>query len=453
MTEAPNLTRDPISSLIWRVAAPAAVGNLFNVLFNVVDSWYAGQLSTEALAGLSLSFPLYFVFIVLGAAVGAGGAALIGNALGADDRQAARAWCYQLVLVALLFSVAIVVLGLVAVEPVLRFLGADGAYLDAAVDYTRTLYLGAPCVLLPFAINAGLTAQGRTTVFRNVLIVGFFANLVLNPWFIYGGFGVPAMGITGIALATLLVQGTGAVYLWVHLRRTGLVDSVVCDALRPRPALLARLLAQAAPLAASLSSIGAFFFLANAYINAFGAAAVAAYGIGLRIEQLVLVPVMAINQAALAMTSNNVGAQQYARVYAAWTACIRAAAILLVGGGVLMLLFGSLVMAAFTADATVVAIGVGYLTVEAFALPAYALIHVNGGVLQGVKRPQAVMWVGVARSLVLPALLLPILITWAGVDVTAIWWMILVLAWASGLVLHWHTRRVLRVCCGERAPD
>lgn len=435
-----------MQSLIARVAIPAAVGNLFNVLFNIVDSWFAGQLSTEALAGLSLSFPLFFVFIVLGAAAAAGGGALIGNALGAEDHARARRWCYQLLVLALIFSVLIMLAGL-GVEPVFRSLGAQGEYLAAATEYTQVLYFGAPCLLMPFAINAGLTAQGRTTVFRNVLIVGFFANLVLNPWFIYGGFGLPAMGIKGIALATLLVQGLGAVYLWLHLRRTGLVSDLLHDDLKPRPRQLVELLVQAAPLAASMSAIGAFFFLANAYINSFGAAAVAAYGIGLRVEQLVLVPAMAINHAALVLTSNNLGAKRYDRVYESWYACIRTSGVLLIAGGVLILLFGSHVMRAFSSDETVVAIGVGYLMIEAFALPAYALIHTNGGVLQGLKRPQAVMWIGVARSLALPAICLPILIDWADLELTSIWWMILALAWASGLALHWHTQRVMRQNC------
>ncbi len=448
MADAPNLTRDPIRPLIARVAIPAAVGNLFNVLFNVVDSWYAGQLSTDALAGLSLSFPLYFVFVVLGAALGASGGALVGNALGADDQSRASRWCYQLIALAMVCSGLIMVVGAVGTEPVFRFLGAEGAYLDAATTYMQTLYLGAPCLLLPFAINAGLTAQGKTQVFRNVLICGFFANLVLNPWFIYGGLGLPALGVRGIALATLLVQGCGAVYLWVHLRHSRLVQRFWCAALRPHPSMLKELVVQAIPLAASLGSIGVFFFLANAYINQFGAAAVAAYGIGLRIEQLVLVPAMAINHAALALISNNYGAGNTARVYESWKQSILLSALLLSVGGVLILAFGSTLMGMFSPDPSVVALGVGYLMVEAFALPAYAFIHTNGGVLQGVKRPQAVMWVGMARSLILPAVALPLLIDWAGFGLTAVWWMILVLAWLSAVVLHWHTARVLRERCG-----
>ncbi len=211
--------------------------------------------------------------------------------------------------------------------------------------------------------------------------------------------------------------------------------------------MLRELVVQALPLAASLGSIGAFFFMANAYINDFGPAAVAAYGIGLRIEQLVLVPAMAINHAALALVANNVGAGLTDRVYASWRHCIVMSAVLLSVGGVLILVFGSTLMSWFTTDQTVVRYGVGYLMIEAFALPAYAFIHTNGGVLQGVKRPQAVMWVGMARSLVLPAIALPLMIEWAEFGINAVWWMILVLAWGSALALHWHTARVLRERC------
>lgn len=438
-----DLTRGDVAPLLWRIALPAATGYFFNVMFNVVDSWYAGQISTEALAGLSLSFPLYFVFIALGMGFSSGASALIGNALGAGDRDRAAHLCRQVLLFGVVLSVLVGVLGFNFSEAVFRWLGARGEYLAAASDYMLTLYAFAPLVLLGPLCNAGLAAQGKTQYLRNVLVLGFFANLLLDPWFIYGGFGVPAMGVRGVAVATLLVNGVGVGYLLYQLQDSDMLGAAGERRWRADLQVLRELLAQGLPAVFGLAATGAFFFIANKYIGRFGTEAIAAYGIGLRIEQLVLVSTMAVNHATLALVANNLGANRFDRVHASRRAGLLTTTALLSVGTLALLGLGGPLMELFSDDPLVVQIGVGYLMVEAFTLPAYALIHTNGGVLQGLKRPQAVMWAGLLRAVLMPVVLLPLLLDTQGFGVEAIWWMIFALAWATGAGLMWHTERQL----------
>ncbi len=412
-------------------------------MFNVVDSWYAAQISTDALAGLSLSFPLYFVFIALSMGFGSGATALIGNKLGAGDRQAAAHMCRQVLLFGLLLSVFVGFFGVGFSERVFLWLGASGEFLQAASDYMNTLYLFAPMILMGPLVNAGLAAQGKTHYLRNVLVIAFFANLILDPWFIYGGFGVPAMGVSGLAYATLVVNGFGLCYLLVQLSKTGLLGHINWQRWKPDHGAITELLKQGVPSVFAMASTGAFFFIANKFISAFGTEAVAAYGIGLRLEQLVLVSSMAVNHAVLSLVANNMGAGDFARVRASRRVGLAITAGILVIGAAVLLIAGAPMMNLFSADEKVVAIGVGYLAIEAFTLPAYALIHANGSVLQGLKRPIAVMWASLARAVIFPLMLLPLLLHWAGYGITAIWWMIFGLAWAVGAALMWHTERVL----------
>ncbi len=444
MREDLQLNSAPIPGLIFRIALPAAMGYFFNVMFNVVDSWYASQLSTSALAGVSLSFPLFFVFIALGMGFSSGSTALIGNALGASDFPRAASLCRQIVLFGLFIGIVIGVLGVQFNERVFVWLGAQGAYLQAAHDYMGVLFSVAPLMIMGPLINAGLAAQGKTYYLRNVLVVGFFANLLLDPWFIYGGFGVPAMGVKGIALATLVVNAGGVVYLSYQLWRSELIAALPWRDWLPDTAKLRDIMRQGVPAMFGMASTGVFFFIVNKYINEFGTAAVAAYGIGLRIEQLVLVSSMAVNHATLTLVANNMGAGDFARVRASRLSGLTITGSILLVGAFLLLLSGGPLMRLFSDDLEVLKFGIGYLAVEAFTLPAYALIHSNGGVLQGLKRPAAVMWAGLSRAVIFPIILLPFLLDYLQLGIEAVWWMIFALAWTTGLALTWHTNTVLK---------
>jgi len=428
-----------------QIALPAAIGYFFNVMFNVVDSWFAAQISTQALAGLSLSFPLFFVFIALGMGFSSGAAALMGAALGANNRARAIQICQHVLLFGVVLSALVSVLGLSFHRSIFIWLGASGQYLDAASDYMRSLYAASAFMLLPALLNAGLAAQGKTRYLRNVLVAGFFANLLLDPWFIYGGFGLPAMGVTGVALATLTVNACGTAYLLYQLKRSEMLGAAGVRFWRWQFdfSIVIDLLRQGLPTVLSMASTGVFFFIANKYISAFGSEAVAAYGIGLRIEQLVLVSSMAVNHATLSLVANNFGAGDFARVRECRRVGLIISGCILCCGTVVLLAAGATLIAFFSDDAKVISIGIGYLMVEAFTLPAYALIHNNGGVLQGLKRPTAVMWAGLMRAVIMPLVLLPLFIGYAGFGITAIWWVVFALAWSTGCVLMWVTERTL----------
>ncbi len=115
----------------------------------------------------------------------------------------ARLYAIQSVSFSVLLSMALMVIGLFAAPFLFRILGASDTYLTISLSYINVIFYGFVFISLTFVLNAILTAQGDTKSFRNALIIGFFLNLILDPWFIYGGFGLPAMGLAGVAWATI----------------------------------------------------------------------------------------------------------------------------------------------------------------------------------------------------------------------------------------------------------
>ena len=215
-----DLVKDPIPRLIRQIAIPASVGVFFSTMFNVVDTLFAGLDSTDALAALAVSFPIFFIIIALGAGIGQGTTALIANATGEGDLHKAHHLSLQSISFGILLSVPLTLLGLWSAPFLFRFLGAEERHLSLSLAYMNVILSGFLFFLLQSILNATLQAQGNTRTFRNVLIVGCLANLVLDPWFMFGGFGLPAMGIRGIALATILIQMCGAIYLLYKVQHT-----------------------------------------------------------------------------------------------------------------------------------------------------------------------------------------------------------------------------------------
>ena len=155
MSHALSLTTDPIPKLIWRIAVPSSVGLFFNTMYNFVDTYCAGLLSTNALAALSLSFPIFFVLIAVGSGLNQGATALMANALGAGEKAEARHVFAQSIVLVVVVGILISFAGWLSAPWLFRQLGAEGEYLRTALAYMNTILTGGVYFLLPMTLNAG----------------------------------------------------------------------------------------------------------------------------------------------------------------------------------------------------------------------------------------------------------------------------------------------------------
>ncbi len=213
-------TIDPVPDLVRQIAIPAGTGMLFQTLFNVVDTWYAGLLSTEALAALAVSFPVFFLVIALMIGIGVGASALTANAIGAEDSSRARRLFGQALLLAVFAGALVAVYGLVAAEPLFRLAGTSGETLALAKTYLLPILLASAFFLLNGVCNGFLSAQGDAKSFRNAVIAGSLLNVALNPLLMFGLGPLPAFGVLGIALSTILIQAMQFAYLWHRARKS-----------------------------------------------------------------------------------------------------------------------------------------------------------------------------------------------------------------------------------------
>ncbi len=444
MNKKPDFTKGSISKHILYLAVPASIGMFFNTMYNVVDTYFAGKYSLDALAALSLSFPVFFLILAFSFGVGNGVSVLIANAEGEKKPDKSKIYIAQSFSFSLIISVFLTLIGILFLEDVFIFLGAEGNYLKLALQYTNVIFLGSVFFVLMFLFNSILSALGDTRSFRNTLILGFFLNIFLSPWFLFGGFGLPAFGIAGIAYATILINVISILYMLHKICKRGLLKYFQFKYLIPQKNIFREIAEQGFPASLSMLTVAVGVFVITYYVGTYSKEAVAAYGITTRIEQIALLPTVGLNTAVLTLVGQNNGAKKYERITEILSKSLKYGAFLIVIGTVFIFFGAEMLIKFFTDDLNVLEIGVENLKIVVFLAYAYVLIFIYTSALQGIKKPAFALWIGVYRQLVLPPLIFFLVAKVWQLEIVFIWWGIFLINWSAAIITIFYARSKLR---------
>lgn len=397
----------------------------------------------SATAALTFSFPVFFIIVALGNGLGQGVTGLMANALGAGDTvRGRRIFCQALLLTGLL-TIVLTAAGLVWAKSLFVIQGAKADALELSMQYIVVIIWGAGFFLLQTVLNAELNSAGNTKIYRNTLIAGFFANCVLDPWFMYGGFGVPAMGVAGLALATIVCQIGACAYMFVCIRAGDLWKGVTSVHFKPDWVLIRQIASQSVPAAFNMLTVAVGIFVIQYFIAKFSQDAVAAYGIATRVEQMLLLPTMGLNFAVISLVGQNNGAGRMDRVRETWNTTLKYGVFMMLAGGVLLWFTREWLMGWFTKSAEVVQYGKQYLGIAAVTLCSYVILFQTVMLLQGLKRPAFAMWIGLYRQIVAPFTVFYLLAITLGWGVWGVWWGITFVTWSAALVTFGYGKWLL----------
>ncbi len=435
MSQKLKLTKDPIWFLLRKVTIPASVGSLFQTFYNLVDTWFAGRISAEAIAAIAKSFPIYFIIIAIGVGLTAGTNTLIGNNIGANNKKKASLFVAQSIIFAIFLSILITFFGLGVSDFLLSIMGSDQEGIILSRKYLDIIFYGTIIVLIQISLNGTLNAQGDTKSYRNVLIFSFFLNIFLNPLFIFGYGFIPAFGIAGLAIATVVSQFIGLLYLAHKVYCCELKQYLKFKCFIPKFNLLGELIYQTIPVMFSMLLIGVGIFNILYFIGQFGDLATAGYGAALRIEQVFLLPVIGLNTAVLSIGGQNFGARSYDRLRELYKKALTFGSAFMICAGVIIFFGAEFLVSLFTDNLEAIKHGVIYLKIAALIGPIYPVFFITTAIFQAVKKPLYSLYMSILRLTALPFLSLWYVINIRGGNYEDIFYTILVTNWLMGIAV------------------
>jgi len=430
-----DMTTGRITPKVFHLAWPLVLGNLLQTLYNLADMFWVGRVSAEAVAAVSLMFPLSWMFVSSAMGVTAATIAVVSQHVGAgNDRHADRVVA-QTCLLATAVSLVLAAGGFLARHWLLYWIGAREAVFVQALAYIEVIFLTLPLTFLFFAFRASLQGAGDTKTAMWLVAASAVLNIVIDPFFVLGWAGLPAMGARGAALATLVSRlFATAVGVWILVRGKRGVQLHLGD-LRPDPAILRKLVDVGYP--ATLDGWARSFAAVAmaALVARFGAVATAAYGIGVRLMSVSWTVSGAVGQATSTGVGQNLGAgtpDRATRVTGVATAATMGA---LFAAGGLAWLFPDVAMGVFVDDPAVVAEGVGFLRIIALTWGFFGGLMVIQGAFRGAGDTKVAMtlsllsrWIvriPIAAAVAFGAVSVPVIgvsYTGLGWGVDGLWW-------------------------------
>ena len=430
-----DLTKGSIWQLLRKVTIPASTGSLFQTFYNLVDTYFAGRISPEALAAIAKSWPIYFIAIAVAVGIGAGTTALISNSIGAKEDRKASMYVAQSIVLAIVISIFVTLFGLNFSDELLRIMGSTEESIILTREYLDIIFFGAIIVLVQLSLNGTLNAQGDTKSYRNVLIFSFFLNIILNPIFIWGYGFIPAFGIGGLAIATVISQLIGTIYLAYKVNSCKLRKYLYIQCFIPKLDLLRDLFSQAVPIMFSMLFIGVGIFNILYFIGQFGELATAGYGAALRVEQVFLLPVIGLNTAVLSIGGQNFGAKEYYRIKELYFKALLFGSSFMAVAGVILFFGAEFFVSQFTNNAEAIYHGAIYLKIAALIGPVYPVFFITTAVFQALKKPIYSLHLSILRLTAFPFLSLWYVINIRGGDYNDIFYTIMATNWLMGIAV------------------
>ncbi|MBX3441144.1 MAG: MATE family efflux transporter [Planctomyces sp.] len=345
MPAPPPLTDGSIPRAIARLALPIVASNLLQIMYQLTDLFWVGRLDAAAVASVSLVFPINFLMIALGGGLPIAGSVLIAQARGRGDLRSMRHIAGQTCLLTLIVAATLASVGFRFSESLMRFMGASPEVLPGATRFLEMTFLAFVFVFAFFAFQTLMRGLGVVVAPMLIVLATVLLNFVLDPLLIFGGGPIPAMGVAGAALATLCTQALAAA-VGIGLLASGRFGvRVRWRNLRPDPALMRTMLRVGLPASLEQSTRAIGMGVMTLLVSGFGTVAIAAYGLGMRVLAVVIVPALGISLATSTLVAQNIGAGRVDRAAATSRAAGAIAFASLSAAGAVLFLFAATVAA------------------------------------------------------------------------------------------------------------
>ncbi len=409
----------PIGRLLAVMSVPMMVSMFIQALYNVVDSMFVAKISEEALAAVSLAYPMQNIITAIGVGTGVGITALVPASLGRGDQEMAERAANVQNFLSLCYSVVFVFTGLIFTDVYYTMQTKDQAIISAGVSYLRIICLVSVGAFFGQGLEKLLVATGNSALSMISQATGAVMNIILDPLLIFGVGPFPEMGVAGAAAATVIGQIAAAILALIFNIRKNTALRFSLQKMLPRAKILENIFAVGLPSMITVGLSSAMSYCINQIFLAVGTTATAAFGIWLKLQNFGYMPVYGLNNGSIAILSYNYGAGRLDRVHATLKLALRIGVAVSVAVMLLYMLCARPLLGMFNASENMYSIGMTAIRICSISIPFGACTLVLSSSFQSLGRSRNTLFVNVCRQLVV---LVPIawLLSLSG-DIRLIW--------------------------------
>lgn len=346
-----DLLKDPTNKVLTKMSLPISLGMLATVLFQVVDTYFVGTLGAKPLTALGFSSTVYFLMIgvLMGTALAV--SVMVGTAFGENNMKKVKQLATNGLIMGFLLSTILSIIGYYTIEPLFSFLGAEEDVIPLIAQYMQPLYMAMPLLSIGLVAGSIARASGKASFPEMILGISGVINLVLDYAFIFGKFGLPALGIQGVAIGTAIAWAFVFVVLFIFMIKEGYLTLPQLEATKEFYSQVTKLglptvLAQ---IVAPFTLMFITFLLGKVDSNA-----VASFGVAGRIETLLTTVIVGICTATTPFIAQNMGAQKVKRIDEAIVYGGKAATYTGIISIVLLFIFITPIVGLFSTDAVII---------------------------------------------------------------------------------------------------
>lgn len=403
---------------ILSLAIPVVINSFLQTMYNLTDTYWLGQIGTKQLAAINLVTPVQNIIVNFGSGITVAGAVLVAQYIGAKEDEEAKSMANQIFACAMCFSVICAVICFTATPGIISWLGADAETFVHARTYLRIVIWDMPFLYMVNIFSAVHQAQGDTLRPMFLNLGGVVLNMILDPLFMT----VLQMGTAGAALATLLAKVVPAVIAFVLLCSPKKAVHLDIRHMRFEREKLGMILRIGLPTALGGSTMQLGFLLMSKNVFVYGTQAMAAYGIGNKVNGLITLPSNAIGSATATIVGQNIGARQQDRAEKGYRISMWISIVFLFLGGMILSRAGisKAIVSIFSDDPQVIAMAADFLSIMAFWCFTNGVYNTTSGLFQGTGHTEVNM----------------------AVDVTRLWVFRFVTLWFCESVLHMGVRSI-----------
>lgn len=410
----------PVNKLLMNMSLPMMISMLVQALYNVVDSIFVSRIDENALTAVSMAFPIQSLMIALGAGTGVGVNALLSRSLGEKDYDRVNKAAGSGIFLAGINYLVFLLVGILVTTPFYLSQTKDAQILSYGQQYLTIICCCSFGMYGQFIFERLLQSTGRTFYTMITQSIGAIINIILDPIFIFGYFGVPKMGVAGAAIATVIGQiVAGTIALVINIKKNDEIQ-LRLKGFRPDGKIIARIYEVGIP-SIIMQAIGSVMtYGMNRILIVFSSTAVAVFGVYFKLQSFIFMPVFGLNNGMVPIIAYNYGAGKKDRLIKTLKLSIIYAVGLMLLGVIIFQLFPAPLFALFDASETMLAIGIPALRIISLSFIFAGFCIVCGSLFQALGNGVYSMVVSIARQLLV---LLPVayLLSLSG-KVEAVWW-------------------------------